>query len=517
MSGSYFDSLNSWQTAAGNIQQHTQDIEQQANNAASNEIGSKFDYIDKMMQQSGGGLAGVSGGIHLTKKVMDKIKKGKKAIDDVKNAVNDVKGKVGDAVDDAKSKVGDVVDQAKGAVDDAKDAANAAKGAVQGAVDDAANAAGDAAGKMKTMGSGVGDDATAEGDDAANAAKGAVDDFSDMKTMGSGVNNDGGDTDLSNDKPPDAHSKPNGSEDDDTSTPDAGNDAPKLTGNEDSPLNEQGKFPADKIDTEDDIFSDKHPSNQAPDPNADGSNNDAKPDSKDEGDDEGEEGGDDSGDTRLGDDEGLREGDNPFGGGEQEAGDKSFGQDAYEPPAPEPQAPAPQAQPQTQTNPEDFAADDSSGVDKLGGDLVEQTNTDLGTSVGGDSANAGMKGTGEAAKSADGQVAGAGTDAGDAGEQVAGASDEAISTLAETAGKSALTTGLETVGGVMDFLGPIGEVVGGGIALGSFFHDLFDSHSEAAEEKTAAEAPTNITQGGGISTASLDTAGVKSNVIGTLT
>ena len=76
---------------------------------------------------------------------------------------------------------------------------------------------------------------------------------------------------------------------------------------------------------------------------------------------------------------------------------------------------------------------------------------------------------------------------------------------------------LEAVGGVMDFLGPVGEIVGAGLALGSFFHNIFDKKKKEAEEKQAENKQSGIIGGqGGISTASLQMANLKSNVVGTL-
>lgn len=71
-------------------------------------------------------------------------------------------------------------------------------------------------------------------------------------------------------------------------------------------------------------------------------------------------------------------------------------------------------------------------------------------------------------------------------------------------------------GEVLDILGPVGEVVGAGIALGSFFHNIFDKKKKEREEKEAEDKPMNITQSGGIDTTSMNLASVKSNVVGTL-
>ena len=82
------------------------------------------------------------------------------------------------------------------------------------------------------------------------------------------------------------------------------------------------------------------------------------------------------------------------------------------------------------------------------------------------------------------------------------------------AGSSLLSTGLETAGTVLDFLGPVGEVVGAGVALGGFFHSLFDG-DEKSKESADENQVTNIAQGGGISAESLKTASQSTNLVGT--
>jgi len=73
------------------------------------------------------------------------------------------------------------------------------------------------------------------------------------------------------------------------------------------------------------------------------------------------------------------------------------------------------------------------------------------------------------------------------------------------------------VGEVADFLGPAGEIVGAGLALGSFFHNIFDK-KRLDREQDEAENKTGLVlgSGGGISTASLAQSSMKSNTVGTL-
>ena len=77
---------------------------------------------------------------------------------------------------------------------------------------------------------------------------------------------------------------------------------------------------------------------------------------------------------------------------------------------------------------------------------------------------------------------------------------------------------VEAIGGIADFLGPVGELVGAGLALGSFFHNVFDKKRKDREEEDAERntAGQNIVASGGISTASLTQASLKSNVVGTI-
>lgn len=101
---------------------------------------------------------------------------------------------------------------------------------------------------------------------------------------------------------------------------------------------------------------------------------------------------------------------------------------------------------------------------------------------------------------------------------VSGAKDIISKALPETtdAVSGAVSTGLETAGAVADFLGPVGEIVGAGIALGSFFHDLFAKKKEDQAEAEAESTPTATAGKGGLDTSNLAQASVKSNVVGTI-
>lgn len=105
---------------------------------------------------------------------------------------------------------------------------------------------------------------------------------------------------------------------------------------------------------------------------------------------------------------------------------------------------------------------------------------------------------------------------------------DVVSNIATNAGKTILDSGAKTgaeigssaimdsVGAGLDFLGPAGELLGAGLALGSFFHDLFGDNKRKKEEKEAVDAPTDISQNEGISTDSIASASTKTNVVDTL-
>ena len=84
-------------------------------------------------------------------------------------------------------------------------------------------------------------------------------------------------------------------------------------------------------------------------------------------------------------------------------------------------------------------------------------------------------------------------------------------------GSTAVEEGLSTAGAVMDFLGPVGEVVGAGLALGSFFHDLFDKGDEKKKEaQQQAQLSGGFTQTTGLDTANLQAQSSLSKSVGTL-
>ena len=92
-------------------------------------------------------------------------------------------------------------------------------------------------------------------------------------------------------------------------------------------------------------------------------------------------------------------------------------------------------------------------------------------------------------------------------------------TLADTGAdvaSSALNVGLDTAGAALAFLGPAGELVGAGLALGSLFSSIFGHKSKESEEQKELSEKTNIGGSSGISTESMGSSSTKSNVVGTI-
>ncbi len=98
-----------------------------------------------------------------------------------------------------------------------------------------------------------------------------------------------------------------------------------------------------------------------------------------------------------------------------------------------------------------------------------------------------------------------------------------LSSLGKDAGvDDIIDAGSSTLGDVgtalsvgLDFLGPVGEVVGAGIAIGGFFHDLFGKDDEAKTETQDATTAGSVATSGGISTSSIKSSQQTSLNVGT--
>ncbi len=91
---SYFNSLNSFREAQQAISQHSQDLEQQNQESKAQGIQDKFDFVDKVMGESAGGVAGLGGGFHIARRVYKKLQKGKADAQDAINKAKDLKDKL---------------------------------------------------------------------------------------------------------------------------------------------------------------------------------------------------------------------------------------------------------------------------------------------------------------------------------------------------------------------------------------------------------------------------------------
>jgi len=101
-------------------------------------------------------------------------------------------------------------------------------------------------------------------------------------------------------------------------------------------------------------------------------------------------------------------------------------------------------------------------------------------------------------------------------DEIIGTGTKVVAKAVAKVGGDAIGGAMETAGAVLDFLGPVGEVVGAGLALGSFFHDLFGHKKEQAKELASKEGPQQTTASVGLDTTSISQAAQKTNVVGTL-
>jgi len=101
-------------------------------------------------------------------------------------------------------------------------------------------------------------------------------------------------------------------------------------------------------------------------------------------------------------------------------------------------------------------------------------------------------------------------------DEIIGQGTKVVAKAVAKVGGDAIGGAMETAGAVLDFLGPVGEVVGAGLALGSFFHDLFGHKKEQAQEIASKGGPQQTTASVGLDTSSIATQAQKTNVVGTL-
>ena len=68
---SYFQSLQGFRDASDQIRQHASDMEQEFNDKKAQTIQEKFDHIEGIMNNAGGGLTGFGAGFHLTQNIQE--------------------------------------------------------------------------------------------------------------------------------------------------------------------------------------------------------------------------------------------------------------------------------------------------------------------------------------------------------------------------------------------------------------------------------------------------------------
>ncbi len=449
---SYFDSLSSWQNAASSIQQHQQDAEQENNDAKASTIEEKFDAVDKYMNESGAALGGFGGGIHLVRRMYKKGKAAQQKIKEAKAAYEKAKGNAPDG------KTGNPDNEnadANGKTPDEHSKMN-------GTEDEPTNAD-----------TGVPKGGEQEMSDASDWAK-------------SGDKNSG--NDGNNAKPDDV--KDNGNDADTqpkaNDTQQSGQDAAEDSGGK----ADNSALKGDEDPDDFSFFPDKEPNTAGADI-FDSTPKVGEPPSGAGGASGGAEG---SGTIAT------------DAGGDVSSLGGSGGM------------PRSQAQQftQEQVNVEDTPlgkSEASSGADSGGQAAAEgEQNIKSAVDSGSDAAKGALNGLKDGASDMVDQTA----------SKVSGAASkvsdvvDATTDAAKVAAKGTLDAALETAGGVMDFLGPVGEIVGAGLALGSFFHDLFGSKKKTDQEDADQNQKTIISQGTGISTTSMATAATKSNVVGTL-
>ena len=388
---SYFDSISQFQGAQEAIQNQSSAIQQEYKDKKANSIEEKFDYVDKTMEQLGGGIGGLAGGAHLTRKIYKKIKTARSQIQEARQTARDKLS--GKSEDNTSS----------------EDPPNSHNGSANGEEDQPSNSQL----KLKSK-------------EAGQETGGGSEKLDVPETRG-----------LDSQEP----------------TGEGGGAQPAEVSDLDLITNEE----AESLFKEPDAPVKSAPSVDVPDVpehlvGADIQSSQARG------------GGSLFGDSSV---------DNAVGGSKATSGEAGTEfRSILEPDLPDVVGTKAGAM-------SDTLADARGVVSKVSSKLTN----------GIDSAS----GMANDVKNAVGGVA----------KKVAGVGDDVMNVVSKA-------------GEVLDILGPVGEVVGAGIALGSFFHSVFDKKRKEREEGEAEDAPMKITQSGGIDTTSMSLASVKSNTVGTL-
>jgi hypothetical protein len=451
----YFQSLQGWRESADMIQQHQQDIEQEANDAKARTFQEKSDYLDKQLETAGGAVGGFGGAYHIGRKIYKKIKTVQQKAKEVKQKMSGDKGEPSNdnnADSDDKQPSGDKDNSGKanGTEDDADTSApsnnTGSKAKVQD--DNSANDT-DASNANKSSGDSTG------GSDSTGQPK-----SSDVSSQGQNApKNSAPDNTVSADADP--VQGPLKAEDTEVAFPDAASHQELLDERANADLQPSAPDPVQQA-----------PSTTTQPPTSGSAN--AQPDSVQAG----------SGDGPINtvDDPVLNQMGQrtPY---QQGAGTSDRA--AYN-----------MKDAQNGGSGSQASSGDATGdLANKGGDLADQTASSVSKTT--DAADGVMSKGGDvlnAAKTA-------GSDA----------IEEGVS-----AATSGVSDALSVAGGVLDFLGPVGELVGAGLALGSFFHDLFGHKKTQEKQEQAEAAPTNIAGASGLDTSSLSSQNVKTNVVGSI-
>lgn len=460
---SYFSSLAQHNETKNAVAQHTQDAEQAVNDAKAAASQQAFQGFSQLLESGGGGTVGLAGGIHLTRKIYSKYKKASQAKTNAKNqkAQNDLEEKNQDAEDDkdADDELGEPEEFTEGSTKpaSAEDSTTEVKG--QGTTEETNTEGNETQDSLEK-----GDEA--DTDKQADDELGEPEDY-ELKTTGSAEDVKGSETQASQSEAPDAKV-------DDTVDNTQGADTiddlkPETTEPSVMETDDVNNFRVSSANAQDIGQGDVG----LQEPTQTTTFKDANPDNLGEEPDllkgEDEEAGTTPADSELPD---------PVDYDIKSTKDTNTGGEA------------------TEVDASDQA---ETGGFKAG---AETTDADEVMEGSADRVEQGAQMFSKITPTPSGSVGGLGLDASaDAGDLA-------------TAGSSLLDSGLEIASTALDFLGPVGEIAGAGIALGGFFHSLF-SKGEDSKESSEENATTDIAQGGGISSKSLQSAGQTTNMVGT--
>ena len=435
---SYFDSLSSWQQAGNAIQQQQEDSEKEQREQKAQNIAEKFSNVDKLLGESGGGIAGLGGGVHIGvrmyRKAQKKASDAKKAFEEAKKKLNGG-GTKPEADGEGAKTPSEHTSQPNGQEDQPPK------------------------GKAKAKEDSKPEDEPAEEPPEAGEAPKAGDGDTDKSLEG-----DGEDEEIQGfDATPEMRAKADA---------DMGrNDLQKQHDIADNQIAENQKI----VDGQDGPVYDE----------SDGRIAQSKIDAHEQ----------------------FKK-DNPLP-------DKTEAPKPTEPEPPKPTETEPQFNKEGLGQSEDggVRVGNNAGTGESGSSEITTSGADEGGTVVSDLADR----AGSMVDKVKGTIGNISDKVSDLKSTVTDGAGDMLKAGAEKIAGQAGKDALETASGVLDFLGPIGELVGAGLALGSFFHDLFDKKkNERKQQQAESTGAIDIPSAGGISTTSMTVASEKSNVVGTV-